>query len=57
MLLAGVYFAQAMYGLPDQALAIAFKDRQFTADQVALFFLASVHLYLMLTPPHLIGPF
>ena len=38
-LFAVVYFAQGMYGLPDQTIAIIFKDRQLTADQVADFFL------------------
>jgi MFS family permease len=39
MLFAVVYFAQGMYGLPDQAISITFKDRHLTADQVANFFL------------------
>jgi MFS family permease len=34
-----VYFAQGMYGLPDQAIVIAFKDQSLKADDVANFFL------------------
>ncbi len=34
-----VYFAQGMYGLPDQVIAIEFKDQGLTADRVANFFL------------------
>ena len=39
VLFAVVYFAQGMYGLPDQAIAIGFKDQGLTADRVANFFL------------------
>ncbi len=39
VLFAVVYFAQGMYGLPEQALAIAFKDQGLSADLVANFFL------------------
>jgi MFS family permease len=34
-----VYFAQGMYGLPDQAISIGFKDQGLGADAVANFFL------------------
>jgi MFS family permease len=39
VLFAVVYFAQGMYGLPDQTITIAFKDQGLKADQVATFFL------------------
>jgi MFS family permease len=39
VLFAVVYFAQGMYGLPDQAIAIGFKEQGLTADLVANFFL------------------
>jgi MFS family permease len=39
LLFAIVYFAQAMFYLPDQAIAIVFKDRGLKSDQVAYFFL------------------
>jgi MFS family permease len=39
VLFAVVYFAQGMYGLPDQTITIAFKDHGLKADQVASFFL------------------
>jgi MFS family permease len=39
VLFAIVYFAQGMFYLPDQAIAIVFKDRGLKADQVAYFFL------------------
>lgn len=39
VLFAVVYFAQGMFYLPDQAIAITFKDRGLKADQVAYFFL------------------
>ena len=38
-LFAVVYFAQGMYGLPDQAISIGFKEQGLTADRVANFFL------------------
>jgi MFS family permease len=39
ILFAIVYFAQGMYGLPDQTITIIFKDHSLKADQVANFFL------------------
>jgi MFS family permease len=39
VLFAVVYFAQGMYGLPDQAISIGFKEQGLTADLVANFFL------------------
>jgi MFS family permease len=39
ILFAVVYFAQGMYGLPDQAISIGFKEQGLTADRVANFFL------------------
>ena len=39
VLFAVVYFAQGMYALPDQAIAITFKDRGLRPDEVAYFFL------------------
>lgn len=39
VLFAVVYFSQGMYGLPDQAISIRFKDQGLTADLVANFFL------------------
>ena len=39
VLFAVVYFAQGMYGLPDQTIAISFKDQSLNAGQVANFFL------------------
>jgi MFS family permease len=41
VLFAVVYFAQGMYGLPEQAIAIGFKDQGLSADRVANFFLLS----------------
>ena len=40
-LFAVVYFAQGMYGLPDQTIAITFKDQSLKPDQVANFFLVA----------------
>ena len=38
-LFAIVYFAQGMFYLPDQAIAIVFKDRGLKSDEIAYFFL------------------
>jgi Na+/melibiose symporter-like transporter len=38
-LFAVIYFAQGMYGLPDQAITIGFKEQGLGADRVAGFFL------------------
>lgn len=39
LLFAVVYFAEGMYGLPDQTITVSFKDQSLKADQVANFFL------------------
>lgn len=46
VLFAVVYFAQGMWGLPEQPISIALKERGLTAGQVATFFAVSAVAWL-----------